>query len=190
MTTSTAPSAAAVPAPAPVQGLDQLARLLGCIVALLVTNPAGWGAHPWSYLVLPLLAALIAWFAATPLTARPVAYGFRWRARLSRHRNTAFAVMCVVLAAFNHPPGWLAACDTALLLTYLLCVDALAAGPPAARPLRRPLVLLCAYGASGIALAAALLPVAPSGPWARLLAALALAAAAAAVIAALSPRRK
>ncbi|MFC1413056.1 hypothetical protein ACEZCY_09080 [Streptacidiphilus sp. N1-12] len=179
MTTTTAPS-----------GVDQLARYLGCLVALLVTDPTAWAGRPTVDLVLPLAAGLAAWFAATPLTARPVALGFRWRNRLSRHRNTAFAVMCVVLAAFNPPPGWLAACDTALLLTYLLCVDALAAGPPAARLLRRPLVLLCAYGASAVALTAALLPVAPTGPWARLLAALALAGAAAAVIAALTPRRR
>jgi hypothetical protein len=97
-------------------------------------------------------------------------------------------VMCVVLAATDPPPGWLAAVDAALLLTYLLAVDAVAAGPPGLRLLRRPLTLLAAYGATALVLAAALLPTTAMGPSSRLLAALALGAAAAAVAVAMTAR--
>jgi hypothetical protein len=200
LTAPAAPSAPAPATPAPAvsapasaeapQNLGPLVRLLGVVLAVLVTDPTSWGSRPVPYLTFTVLAAVAAWFGADPLTARPVAISFRWRSRLSRHRNTAFAVMCVVLAAFNRPPDWLAGCDVALLLTYLLCVDALAAGPPAVRLLRRPLVLCCAFGGSALALAAALVPVTPSGSWARLLAALALAGAAAAVVAALAARAR
>lgn len=184
------PTPIPTPTQAPVAGPAQPARLLGIVVALVVTDPSSWASRPLPDLVVPAFAALAAWFAATPLTARPVALGFRWHTRLSRHRNTAFAVLCVLLAAVYQPPTWLAACDTALLLSYLLAVDAAAAGPPAVRLLRRPLVLLCAYGASAVALCAALLPVAPTGSWARLLASVALVGAAGAVIAALTARRR
>ncbi|MEY9963559.1 hypothetical protein ABIA33_001592 [Streptacidiphilus sp. MAP12-16] len=190
------------PAPAPAPEAAQLwavpsrsrdlewsVRLLGCAIAVLVTDPTAWLSRPPIDLLLPLLAVVGAWFAAPPLTARPVASGFRWYTRLARHRNTAFAVGCVLLAAANRPPGWLAACDTALLLTYLLCVDAVAAGPPGARLVRRPLALLTAYGASALVLTAALLPVAATGTWARLLAALALGASGAAVAGAVWVRR-
>jgi hypothetical protein len=199
------PEPSPVPAPGPVPALgadwafvpagnDALrkpggfVRLLGVALTVLVTDPTTWLSRSTAGLVLTLLAAVVAWFAALPLTARPVALGFHWRTRLVRHRNTAFAVLCVLLAAVNRPPDWLAACDAALLLGYLLLVDAVAAGPPGARLLRRPVALGCAFGSSGVALAAALVPVSPSGPWVRILAAVALIGAAAAVIAALGAR--
>ena len=183
------PATGWVPAPADAaRSQGAFVRLLGLAVALLVTDPTGWVSRSLPGLALTLAVAVVGWFAATPLTARPIALGFTWRARLTRHRNTAFAVLCVLVAAVHRPPDWLAACDAALLLSYLLLLDAVAAGPPAARLLRRPLALGCAYGSSGVVLAAALVPVAPTGPWVRLLAAVALAGAAAAVLTALSNR--
>jgi hypothetical protein len=173
---------------APGPTLDRPAQLLGCVLALLVTNPAAWAGRPATDLVVPLFALAAAFFAAAPLTARPVATGYRWHARLSRHRNTAFAVMCIVLAAVDPPPAWLAAVDSILLLTYLLAVDAVVAGPPGLRLLRRPLTLLAAYGGTAAVLSAALLPTTPLGPTARLLAALALAAAGGAVAVAVGVR--
>lgn len=180
------PEPAAVAENAP----DLPLRLIGVLLAVLVTDPAAWFHRPPVDLVLPLLAGGAAWFAAVPVTARPVATGFRWRTRLARHRNSAFAVGCVLLAAANPPPVWLAGCETALLLSYLIALDAVTAGPPAARLLRRPLPLLAAYAASAAVFAAALLPVAPAGGWSRLVAAVALAGAGAALLAALAARRR
>ncbi|MEY9842363.1 hypothetical protein [Streptacidiphilus sp. EB103A] len=161
--------------------LDRPVQLLGCALALLVTDPTAWAGRPLPDLVVPLFALAAACYAAAPLAARPVATGYRWFARLARHRNTAFAVLCIVLAATDPPPAWLAAVDAVLLLTYLLAVDAVAAGPPGLRLLRRPVTLLAAYGGTAAVLAAALLPTTPLGPSARLFAALALAAAGGAV---------
>jgi hypothetical protein len=175
--TTTSTDAAGPAGPA----LDRPVQLLGCALALLVTDPTAWAGRPNGDAVLPLLALAAAVFAAAPLAARPVADGYRWHARLSRHRNTAFAVMCVVLAATDPPPAWLAAVDAVLLLTYLLAVDAVTAGPPGLRLLRRPLTLLAAYGGTAAVLAAALLPTTPLGPSARILAALALTTAGTAV---------
>lgn len=195
------PGAAPMPAPTPAsaaeralghvsaRGVEWPVRLLGCALALLVTDPPAWSGRSAADLVLPLLALAGALLAAAPLTARPVAVGFRWHARLLRHRNTAFVVGCLVLAAFDPPPGWLAACDAAVLLTYLLCVDAVTAGPPGARLLRRPLSLLTAYAATGLVLAAAFLPTTSAGPWSRLVAAVALGGAGIAVVAAMGAWR-
>jgi hypothetical protein len=165
-------------------------RLLGVLGAVLATDPPGWADRPRLQLVLPLALAMGAWFAATPVSARPVATGYRWFQRLARHRNTAFAAICVLVAALNPPPTWLAACEVALLLSYLVLLDSIVAGPPAARLLRSPWTLSAAYCAAAVVLAAAVLPVAPSGAWARLAAAVALVAAAAAVTAALITRRR
>ena len=169
------------PAPAPGPSLDRPIQILGCALALLVTDPTTWAGRPILDVLEPLFALAAAVFAAAPLTARPVATGHRWYARLSRHRNTAFAVMCIVLAATDSPPAWLAVVDAVLLLTYLLAVDAVAAGPPGLRLLRRPLTLLAAYGGTATVLAAALLPTTALGPSSRLIAAVALTGAGAAV---------
>ena len=182
MTSTEAPGAA----PAPT--LDRPVQLLGCALALLVTDPTAWSGRPTVDFVVPLFALAAALFAAAPLTARPVADGYRWYARLARHRNTAFAVMCIVLAATDPPPDWLAAVDAVLLLSYLLAVDAVASGPPGLRLLRRPLTLLAAYGGTAAVLVAALLPTTSLGPSSRLIAALALAGAGAAVAVALGLR--
>ena len=94
-----------------------------------------------------------------------------------------------MLAAADTPPDWLAACDAAVLLSYLLCVDAVAAGPPGARLIRRPSTLLAAYAATALVLAAAFLPTTSAGSWSRLVAALALAGAGIAVVAAMGAWR-
>ncbi|QMU75780.1 hypothetical protein GXW83_08545 [Streptacidiphilus sp. PB12-B1b] len=184
-----APEAEAWAAPSapggPFGGPEWPLRLLGCVLALAVTDPAGWFSGSLGRLLLPVFAIAGAVAAAGPMTARPVVRDSRLRAQIPRHRNTLFVVGCVVLAALIPPPGWLAACDTALLLCYLLSLDAVVGGPSALRLLRRPLVLVAFFGSSALVLAAALLPVGTAGPWARLLAALAIAASTASVAAAL-----
>ena len=164
-------------------------RLLGCLIAVAVSDPTAWFAGSALRLLLPLCALAAAYVAAPPLSARPTGGDFRWRIQLLRHRNTAFVLGSVLVAAVNRPPGWLAAVDTALLLGYLLLLDGVVAGPPGARLLRRPRVLLAAVGASALVLAAALLPVHGGGAWARLLAALALIAAVATAATVLRLRR-
>ena len=213
----TAPAPAPVPAPVPAPGpavpppptapggatpeadlwasprpADDLAwpmRLLGCLIAVAVSDPTAWFAGSALRLLLPLCALAAAYVAAPPLSARPTGGDFRWRIQLLRHRNTAFVLGSVLVAAVNRPPGWLAAVDTALLLGYLLLLDGVVAGPPGARLLRRPRALLAAVGASALVLAAALLPVHGGGAWARLLAALALIAAVATAATVLRLRR-
>jgi len=185
-----APEAAALwIAPAAGTGMDGPVRAIGTVLALAVTDPTTWFAGSPARLLLPLLALAGAWFAAPAVAARPVTGNFRWHRRLLSQRNTAFAVACVVLAATFTPPAWLACCDTGLLLTYLLCLDAVDGGPPARQLIHRPLALLAAYGSSAAVLAAALLPAPAIGPWGRLLAAAALAATAASLTAALWLRR-
>lgn len=172
---ATPEAAAAWAEPAPTAAPDWPLRLLGCVVAAAVTDPPGWLAGSPSRLLEPLLAVLAACFAAVPMAGRPVATDSRWPARLSRHRNTLFLVGCVLLAAAIPPPAWLACCDTALLLGYLLGLDAVVGGPPAVRMLRRPLTVPAVVGSTALVLAAALVPVSATGAWARLLAAVAIA---------------
>ena len=167
---------------------DWTLRLLGALLGLAVSDPVGWFSDFPGRLLLPLGALLGALAAAGPMAARPVVRDARWRRQLGRHRNTLFTAGCVLLAALLPPPGWLAACDVALLLSYLLLLDASVGGPPAARLLRRPLALLSVYAGCAVVLAAALVPVAATGAWARLVAALAIAASGAGVLAALRLR--
>ncbi|QMU68400.1 hypothetical protein [Streptacidiphilus sp. P02-A3a] len=165
-------------------------RLLGVPLALAVTDPAGWFSGPPARLLLPLVAVLGALAGAGPVAARPVLGDGRWRRRIVRYRNSLFTAGCVLFAALFPPPGWLAVCDTVLLLSYLLLLDAFVGGPPAAALLRRPLALLSLYAGSGVVLAAALLPVDATGAWARLIAALAIAGSGAGVLAALRLRHR
>ena len=190
----TAPGGAAPEAelwanPRPATDLGWPLRLLGCLIAVAVSDPTAWFGGSALRLLLPLCALAVAYVAAAPLSARPTGGDFRWRIQLLRHRNTAFVLGSVLVAAVNRPPGWLAAVDTALLLGYLLLLDAVVSGPPGLRLLRRPAVLLAAVGASALVLAGALLPVHGGGAWARLLAALALIAAVATAAAVLWLRR-
>ncbi|MEZ0093787.1 hypothetical protein [Streptacidiphilus sp. EB129] len=180
----------AAPAPGPgATGFGWPLRLLGCVLALLATDPTAWASRPPIDLLLPLLAAAGGFFGAAPVLARPVISGFRLRNRIARHRATVFAVGCVVLLTLHRPPDWLAGCEVVLLLTYLVSVDAAAAGPPGARTARRPWALLAAYASALLVFAAALLPVTDSGAWARLAAAVAVVASGAATAAVLRPTR-
>lgn len=162
-------------------------RGLGIALALAACDPA-LSTHMTPADVLPPAAAIaLAWWAAPPLVRRPVQYSARKAALLAQHRNTVFAVACVVLAAFSTPPVWLASCVAALLLTYLLIVDACAAGPAGIRQLRARHIPAAAYGASALVLFAAFAP-ADSGAWGPAVAAAAVCAVAYAVGAALWPR--
>jgi hypothetical protein len=179
-----------VPASFGEGNLDWTLRLLGALLAVAVTDPAGWFSGSPSRLLVPVFVVLGALFAAGPVAFRPVADDRRWQGRLSRFRNTLFVAACVLLAAAIPPPGWLAACDTALLLSYLLLLDAVVGGPPAAGLLRRPLALVSVYAGCAVVLAGALLPIAATGAWARLVAALALSASAVGVLTALRLRHR
>jgi len=179
-----------VPAASTDQGQDWTLRLLGAVLAVAVTDPPGWFSGSPARLLIPLFAVLGALAAAGPVSLRPVLGDYRWLAKLGRYRNTLFGAGCLLLAAVFRPPVWLAGCDTALLLSYLLLLDAVVGGPPAADLLRRPLALLSVYAGCAVVLAAALVPVATTGSWARLVAALALAASGTGVLAAIRLRHR
>ncbi|MGK4585827.1 hypothetical protein [Kitasatospora sp. HPMI-4] len=165
----------------------RLTRSLGTALAVAAAAPVALRQGPVVAVLVPAGAALAAWWASQAVVQRPVAYAFTWRARLVRHRNTAFAVACVLLAALSGPPLWAAACVAALLLGYLLCVDA-AAGPAGLRQLRSRSVPAAACAASALVLLASYVSVAASG-WGRIIAALAVACSAVAVGLALWSRR-
>ncbi len=164
--------------------------LLGIALALTATNPtnlavrglAGW---------LSTVAAIVAAIWAAPVVAqRPAAATVHWSSQLARHRNTVFAVGCTIVAGFDDPPVWLMAANAALLLAYLLVVDALAAGPVGIRQLRRAIVPSAAAAASAVTLLGAQAPVNSGAVWGRVAAAIAVAAAAVAAAAALWIRRQ
>jgi hypothetical protein len=151
-------------------------RGLAVLLALAVVRPTGLGDLP-----LAVVMAAAAWLAGPIRAQRPVTTSYRWWPRLVRHRNTAFAVACVAVAALRGTPSLpLAAADTVLLLSYLLLVDARTAGPVGRRRLR-PGALIAGYGAAGLVLAATYADVGAAGWWARPLAVLALAACGAAL---------
>ncbi|MDJ0340573.1 hypothetical protein QMK19_11180 [Streptomyces sp. H10-C2] len=184
MTPAPAPSLAPVALQAPVWPV----RLLGIALAVASCDPALPADLSVAGVLRPAAAAALAWWAAPAVTRRPVQYSARKTALLSAHRNTVFAVSCVVLAAFSTPPPWLACCVSALLLTYLLIADACAAGPAGVRQLRARHVPAAAYGASALVLLAAFAP-AGSGAWGPAVAAGALCMSAYAVGLSLWPRR-
>ncbi|MFB7667744.1 hypothetical protein ACFC1R_28100 [Kitasatospora sp. NPDC056138] len=169
--------------PTPVR----LARSLGTALAVAASAPVALPEGPLAAVLVPAGAALAAWWASPAVVRRPVAVTFARRAQLARHRNTALAVVCVLLSALSTPPIWAAACVTSLLLGYLLCVDA-AAGPAGLRQLRSRWAPAAAYTASALVLLASYAPVAPSG-WGRIIAALAVSCSAVAVGLALWSRR-
>jgi hypothetical protein len=152
------------------------ARGLGAAMALAAVDPAGLTHAGYllvatiSRLVVLAVLVLVAWFLAPPVVARPVTGDPRWGFPLSRHRNTAMAVGFVVLVALGDPPTWMMFCDAALLLVYLVFVDAVAGGPPGAAQLRDWPVLVTALAAQGLVLAGAAASVATADSWARALA--------------------
>lgn len=159
--------------------------LLGVALALAAVDPTKLGSRgPVGWLF--AMAALVATIWAAPVVSRrPAAQSIRLTSQISRHRNTVFAVGCTIVAGFSDPPVWLMAIDAALLLAYLLAVDALAAGPIGIRQLRRGTAPLSALAAAAIVLLAARAPVNSGAVWGRIVAALAVAAAATAAGAAL-----
>jgi hypothetical protein len=159
--------------------------LLGVGLALAAANPAGLASRgPTGWLLMIAAVAAAVW-AAPAVAQRPAVATIQWISRLLRHRNTAFAVACTILAAFSEPAVWLMVVDAALLLAYLLAVDALTAGPIGVGQLRRRVPPLTAAAASAVALLGAQAPVNPGAVWGRIVAALAVAAAAVAAGAAL-----
>jgi hypothetical protein len=170
-------------------GADAAARLAAVALAIAVTDPPQWvvsGIPRWLLAIAMVTAAL---WAAPPVVRRPAGATARLVGRAGRHRNTLFAVGCTAVAATGDPRPWPAGVDAALLLAYLLAVDAAAAGPVGARQLRRCKVPFAAAGASAITLLGAFAPVATGALWGRAVAAAAVAFAGLAVGAALWVRR-
>jgi hypothetical protein len=159
--------------------------LLGIALVLAVVDPTKLGTRGpvgWLLVAVALVAAI---WAAPVVSRRPTARSVHLANQLARHRNTAFAVGCTIVAGFGDPPVWLMIVDATLLLAYLLAVDALAAGPIGMRQLRQGVAPLSAAGAVAIVLLAAQAPVNSGAVWGRIVAALAVAVAGVAAGAAL-----
>lgn len=163
------------------------ARILGVALAVSACNPprtldghlAGWA--------LALAASGAAWWAAPMVDARPVLTSMRWTAVAVHRRNTLLAAGAVVLAALTAPAVWVAACVTGLLIAYLLVTDAWTMGATTPSGADRATPALAAGAAAAVVFAASAAPVADTA-WARLPAALALAATAGCVALALRHR--
>jgi hypothetical protein len=164
------------------------ARFLGVALAVAscdVSRAAHGSAGEWLLLV---LVAGVAWWAAPMTDARPVQDSLRWRRVAARRRPTLLAASAVAAAALSDPPTWLAACVTGLFLAYLLITDDWLMGSTAPRAARAPAPALTAAGAAALTFVCATVPVA-STSWARLPAALALAATVACLALATRGRR-
>ncbi|NUS10481.1 MAG: hypothetical protein HOY69_03565, partial [Streptomyces sp.] len=107
--------------------------------------------------------------------ARPVLSSLRWLDIAAHRRNTLLPAGAVVLAALTAPAAWLAACVVGLLVAYLLVTDGwtMSVTAPPGTDRARPAV--AAAAAAAVTFAAAQAPLADTS-WARLPAALALAA--------------
>jgi hypothetical protein len=111
-------------------------RILGPAMALAAADPTEWTSSFGSRQLWAIALVLLGVWAAAPVVGRPVLSSHHWYKVAARHRNTLFAALCAVTAAAGKPPIWLTAVDAALLLGYLLAVDACAAGPIGVRQLR------------------------------------------------------
>jgi hypothetical protein len=163
--------------------------LLGVALAMAATDPTRLAVHGPVGWLLTAFAAVAAIWAAPAVAQRPTIGSTHWAAQLARHRNSVFAVGCVIIAGFGNPPAWLTAVDAALLLAYLLTVDAFAAGPVGIGLLRHRVAPLAAAAATVVVLLAAEAPVNTGAVWGRIVAAAAVALAALAAGAALWIRR-
>lgn len=189
------PSASA-PAPAPaVRGPIGIrlpaqlpARCLGVALALASCNVSAAVHHSLSAWLMFVVVAGVAWWAAPMIDQRPVQNSLRWTRIAARRRPTVFAVASVVAAAITDPPTWVAACVAGLFLAYLLITDDWTMGSAAPRSARRPAPALTAAAAVTLTFVCATVPVA-STDWARLPAALALAATVTCVALAVRGRR-
>ncbi|SFE51835.1 hypothetical protein SAMN05216251_103376 [Actinacidiphila alni] len=165
------------------------ARFLGTALALAACDlPAATGTSPGARVFLLVVVGCAAWWAAPMTDARPAQYALRRRGIAARRRPTVLAAASVVAAAATDPPTWLAVCVAALFLAYVLITDDWIMGSTAPRAARAPAPLLTAAAASALTFVCATVPVA-STSWARLPAALALAATAACLAMVMRGRR-
>jgi hypothetical protein len=146
-------------------------RILGALLLVGAVDPARWPAYLSPQWFFGGVALLAGFWAGSPVIDRPEARSHRLRHQLERYRNTLLATAAVLLAAFQSPPVWLMAVELALLLTFLVLVDAgTAPGRPAGQQLNHAGY---AYGASALVLLAALAPVS-GGSWGRIVAGVAV----------------
>lgn len=153
-------------------------RFLGTALVLAACDAPDAADASIGVWVLLLVAAAVAWWAAPMIDERPVQTSLRWQRIAARRRPTLLAVASVVAAAVTDPPTWLAACVAALFLAYLLITDDWIMGSTAPRAARAPGPALTAAGAAALTFVCATVPAA-STTWARLPAALVVAATAA-----------
>ncbi|UWE10135.1 hypothetical protein [Actinacidiphila bryophytorum] len=163
------------------------ARILGAALAVAACNPPRVLGAPVAGWALVLAAAGAAWWAAPMVDTRPVLSSMRWSAVAVQRRNTLLPAGAIVLAALTGPAVWLAGCVTGLLVAYLLVTDGWTMGATAPAGTDRATPALAATAAAAVVFAAATAPVDDTS-WARLPAALALAATAACVALALRHR--
>ncbi|MFI6864710.1 hypothetical protein ACIBKZ_33320 [Streptomyces sp. NPDC050421] len=164
-------------------------RLLGTALAVAAFDPPTALHAPLPVRVMVLGAAAAAWWAAPMVDARPVLTSMHWRTAVARRRTTVLPAAAIVVAAATGPAVWLVVCIAALLLAYLLVTDAWTVGvnAPPGQPQATP--ALAAAAATAVVLLAAQAPVA-STSWARLPAALAIAATMVCLVLALRTRRR
>ncbi len=154
------------------------ARFLGTALAVAACDPPGALRGGTVDRLLVALVAVAAWWAAPMRDERPVRSSMRWTELALRRRTTALAAGSVVLAAATDPPVWVAGCVTALLLAYLLVTDPWVLGTTAPAGTRtEPGAALAALAGCAVVFLAAQAPLAHTS-WARLPAALAVAATA------------
>jgi hypothetical protein len=125
--------------------------------------------------VLVVVAAGLAWWASPMIDERPTQTSMRWPAVAVRRRGTILAAGSIAVAATTDPPVWDAACVAVLLLAYLLLTDAWTNGSTAPTGRPEPGVALVTAGACALVFLAAQAPLSHTS-WARLVAALAVAA--------------
>jgi hypothetical protein len=207
-TGSTRPSGygrSAVPAPSAQQGPQPAAgraallaarltsrptdRLLGTALAVAACNPPAALDEPLLVKVLVLAVAAAAWCAAPMVDARPVLTSMRLRTVAARRRTTVLPAAAIAVASVTGPALWLVACIAALLPAYLLVTDAWTAGVTAPPGRRQAAPALATAAATAVVLLAAQAPIADTS-WARLPAALAIAATATCLLLALLARRR
>ncbi len=150
-------------------------RLLGTGLAVAACDPPAAVHAPLPVKMLVLGAAAAAWWAAPMVDARPVLTSMRWRTVAARRRTTVLPAAAIAVAAVTGPALWLVVCIAVLLLAYLLVTDAWTTGvtAPPGRPRATP--ALAAAAATAVVLLVAQAPVANTS-WARLSAALVVAA--------------
>ncbi|MFF7194416.1 hypothetical protein ACFZAM_11975 [Streptomyces sp. NPDC008079] len=189
-----APSAPSVPS-APARAARRIrlpaqlpARCLAVALALAACDAPEAVRHSLGAQVALLVVAGVAWWAAPMVDERPVRNSMRWAKVAARRRSTVLAVGSVVAAAVTEPPTWLAACVAGLFLAYLLITDDWTRGATAPRAARGPAPARTAAAAVALTFVCATVPVAGTD-WARLPAALALAATVGCVALAVRGRR-